>query len=236
MILAVMVAAWTLLRISIAVSRLSFPGFGAAGFSPAASSPAALGPSFGGSSGNPGARSRKVKRPERAKVTSARKPAGGAPVGTRPEIIRGILTKRASGVNPDPDDPYFRQFPGEFRTELHDRLTTPFYGLVFALLPLLFIGQAESPRESRTASIAVVVGIIMIISAIGIVLPNFAEGSIAAVILMYALPLGAAAITVALVLAGAQLRPPERVIAFGEALFGRVSGLLRAGTMAGGTG
>ena len=30
----------------------------------------------------------------------------------------------------------------------------PLYGFAFALLPLLFLGQAGSPRQSRTASIA----------------------------------------------------------------------------------
>jgi lipopolysaccharide export system permease protein len=130
-------------------------------------------------------------------------------------------------LNPDPDDPYFRQFPEQFRTELHGRLATPLYGLAFALLPLLFIGQAESPRESRIASITMLTVTIMVIDAAGLFLPNFAEASTAAVVLMYALPLGAAAITVALVLVGAQVRPPERFVALGEALFGRVSGLLR---------
>lgn len=141
-------------------------------------------------------------------------------------------------LSPDPDDPYFRQFPGQFRTELHGRLATPLYGLVFAVLPLLFIGQAESPRESRAASIAMLIGTILVIGATGLFLPNFAEASMAALVLMYVLPLGATATTVALVLAGAQLRPPERFVALGEALFGRVSGLLRPGTQAaaGGTG
>lgn len=133
-------------------------------------------------------------------------------------------------LNPDPDDPYFRQSPEEFRTELHTRLATPLYGLAFALLPLLFIGQAESPRESRTASIAMLTGIIMVVAGTGFFLPNFAEASNAVVVLMYALPLGTAAITVALVLVGAQVRPPERFVAFGEALFGRLSGLFRPDT------
>ena len=47
-------------------------------------------------------------------------------------------------LNPDPDDPYFREFPGKFRAELHDRLTAPLYCFLFALVPLLFLGQAQS--------------------------------------------------------------------------------------------
>ena len=45
------------------------------------------------------------------------------------------------------------------------------------------------------------------------------------IVLMWVIPIGAVAISVALVLVGAQLRPPERLVAIGEALFGRASGL-----------
>jgi len=130
-------------------------------------------------------------------------------------------------LHPDPDDPYFQQYPEQFRTELHGRLTMPLYGLAFALLPLLFVGQADSPRESRAANIAMLIILVMAMGAIGLFLPTFATANGAVIILMYAMPLGAVAISVALVLVGAQVRPPERVVALGEALFGRVSGLLR---------
>lgn len=133
-------------------------------------------------------------------------------------------------INPDPDDPTFRRSPAAFRSELHTRITTPFYGLAFCLIPLLFIGQAASPRESRAAGVAVAVAIVAVLGANAIFLPSLADDSAAAIVLMYALPLGAAAVTVALVLAGAQLRPPARFVAFGEALSGRLSGLLRPET------
>jgi lipopolysaccharide export system permease protein len=130
-------------------------------------------------------------------------------------------------LHPDPDDPYFQQHPEQLRSELHGRITMPLYGLAFVVLPLLFIGQADSPRESRAASVAMLVALVMALGAIGLFLPTFAMTNAALIVLMYVVPLGVIAISAALVLVGAQVRPPERVVALGEALFGRVSGLLR---------
>ena len=46
-------------------------------------------------------------------------------------------------IHPDPEDRLYQQFPGKFRAELHYRLTAPLQRLLFALLPLVFLGQAE---------------------------------------------------------------------------------------------
>jgi lipopolysaccharide export system permease protein len=135
-------------------------------------------------------------------------------------------------ANPDPEDRYFRQFPGKFRAELHNRLSAPLYALLFAVLPLVFLGQAESARQSRTANATMAVIVTVALRAIGVFLPSFAETSSVAIVLMYAIPLGGTAVAAALVLTGNQMRPPEGIIAFSEVLFGRVSGLLRGGEVA----
>ncbi len=89
-------------------------------------------------------------------------------------------------VNPDPEDPYYRQFPGKFRAELNDRLTAPLYCYLFALVPLLFLGQAGSARQSRTASIASAVILAVIIRAIPVFLNS--EKSIIATIMLWVVP------------------------------------------------
>lgn len=135
-------------------------------------------------------------------------------------------------VNPDPEDPYFRKFPGKFRAELHDRLSSPLYGLLFAVLPLVFLGQAESPRQSRAASVTMAVVVTTLLRAVGVFLPNLAESSTLAVFWMYALPLGGVIISAVLILTGRQVRPPESIVAFAEAAFARASGMLRSGAPA----
>ena len=115
---------------------------------------------------------------------------------------------------PDPDDPYFRQSPGKFRAELLDRLTAPLYCFIFALVPLLFLGQATSTRQTRTPSIAAAVLLTIAIRSIPIFLN--AETSMAAVVMMWVVPIALSVIIAAMVLGGIQLRPPERLVALGE--------------------
>lgn len=135
-------------------------------------------------------------------------------------------------INPDPEDRVFRQYPQKFRAELHDRLSSPLYTLLFAMLPLLFLGQAESNRQSRTASIAACVIFTVAARTGGVFLSNFAESSSLAVFLMYAIPIGLTAAAALLVLTGNQLRPPEKVVAASEAAFARASGLFGSKTQA----
>lgn len=125
---------------------------------------------------------------------------------------------------PDPDDPYFRQSPGKFRAELLDRLTAPLYCFIFALVPLLFLGQATSTRQTRTPSIAAAVLLTIAIRSIPIFLN--AETSMTAVLMMWAVPIALSVIIAAMVLGGIQLRPPERLVALGEGFFARASGLV----------
>lgn len=138
-------------------------------------------------------------------------------------------------VNPDPEDAYFRKYPEKFRAELHNRLSSPLYALLFAVLPLVFLGQAESPRQSRAASVTMAVVITTALRALGVFLPAFAETSALAVWLMYAIPLGGVALSCLLILTGRQLRPPEAIVAAAEAVFARTSGMLRTAAPAGGT-
>jgi lipopolysaccharide export system permease protein len=125
--------------------------------------------------------------------------------------------------NPDPDDPYFRDFPARFHAELHDRLTAPLYCFLFAMIPLLFLAQAGSARQSRTASIVSAVVLTTVVRAVPVFLPI--ETSLIAVLATYIVPIGLTIAVAILILAGVQFRPPERIVAFVEMLYARASGL-----------
>jgi lipopolysaccharide export system permease protein len=126
--------------------------------------------------------------------------------------------------NPDPNDPFYRQFPTKFAAELNDRFTAPLYCFLFALIPMLFLGQAGSARQSRTAAIATAVVLVTLVRAVPVFLP--VETNFFAAIFLYVWPIGLTALSIWLILAGVQLRPPERLVAFGEMLFARASGLV----------
>jgi len=130
-------------------------------------------------------------------------------------------------LNPDADDPIFRQFPEQFVAELHDRLTGPLYGFVFAILPLLFLGQARSARESQAAGIALAVVAVLVVRGAGFLAVHAVKTSAAPFVLLYVVPVAAVVATAALVLNGVQLRVPARVVAASESLVGLVGGLAR---------
>jgi lipopolysaccharide export system permease protein len=144
--------------------------------------------------------------------------------GTVP-VLKPIERTTSYLIHPDPEDPYYQQFPAKFRAELNDRLTSPLYCFLFALIPLLFLGQAESTRQSRSASIAAAAVLAVAVRTIPFFLP--VETSLVAQVLVYAIPIVLTLIIVVLVLSGVQWRPPDRLVAIGERAFARASGVVR---------
>ncbi len=130
-------------------------------------------------------------------------------------------------MHPDPDDRYYQQFPGKFRSELHYRLTAPLNAIVFALLPLVFLGQAETTRQQRSATIGLAVTSVIAVGTVEFILTGASEDSTLAVILMYAVPLAATLASILLILSGKQPKPPERLVAIGDIIAGRARGLFR---------
>jgi lipopolysaccharide export system permease protein len=54
---------------------------------------------------------------------------------------------------PAEDDPVYKQIPGQFRAELHDRFLAPIYPFAFAALTFAFLGAPRTTRQSRNFSI-----------------------------------------------------------------------------------
>jgi lipopolysaccharide export system permease protein len=137
-------------------------------------------------------------------------------------------------LNPDPQDRYYQQYPDQYRTELHSRLSIPFYALIFAVLPLLFLAQAESTRQSRAVSITLATWSAIVLRGVGFLLPALATSHPWTTPLLYVFPLGATLAVLVVVLLGIQLRPPEHLVALTEATFGRLGGAASRPTSANG--
>jgi lipopolysaccharide export system permease protein len=54
---------------------------------------------------------------------------------------------------PDPKDEFYRDQPGQFRAELHDRLMAPLYPLAFVVIAFAYLGAPRTTRQSRTMSL-----------------------------------------------------------------------------------
>jgi lipopolysaccharide export system permease protein len=71
---------------------------------------------------------------------------------------------------PRADDPLYVAQPDQYRSELSDRLATPFYPLAFAILTYMFLGPPQTTRQSRNLALLGLIG-----SATGLRLIGFAS-------------------------------------------------------------
>lgn len=94
-------------------------------------------------------------------------------------------------LNPDMTNPVTMRNYGQIRSELHDRLATPLYPLVFAFVAIALLAHARTTRESRWAQILLAFGIAVALRVAGITAGNLVALNSWAVVLVYGIPLGA---------------------------------------------
>jgi len=94
-------------------------------------------------------------------------------------------------ISPDMNDKATKRNYGQIRSELHDRLATPLYPLVFAFVAIALLGHARTTRESRWAQILLAFGIALGLRVAGLMSGNLVALNAWAVALVYAVPLGA---------------------------------------------
>lgn len=97
--------------------------------------------------------------------------------------------ERALGdlISPSPDDPIFKKVPGEFRSELNDRVFAPLYPLAFALLAFAFLGAPRTTRQNRNFAIALLILGILVVRIAGFALSTIAVANPVAIYLQYLL-------------------------------------------------
>jgi len=111
-------------------------------------------------------------------------------------------------IYPDPNDAAATRGAGQLRAELHERLSTPLYPLVFALIAVALLGHARTTRENRWGQILLAFGVAVGLRVAGLTAGNLVTLNASAVALVYAIPLGA--ILVAAWAAHARMSPELR--------------------------
>src|SRR5262245_5823519 len=93
---------------------------------------------------------------------------------------------------PDPNDALYRQAPGRFSAELHDRLSSPLYAFAFVMLVMASLGHPRTTRQNRNQ--AAVLAFVLAVGCRlgGIVATNAAAVRTSAIPMMYWVPLAAA--------------------------------------------
>jgi lipopolysaccharide export system permease protein len=111
-------------------------------------------------------------------------------------------------LNPDPNDAVLIERPDYYTTELNNRFTEWLYPLVFALIAIASAGDARSHREARLHPMATAIFLALFVRWAGFTVANSAEGSRLFAVLMYVVPLGAAAVAIGFIRANKTLELP----------------------------
>lgn len=133
---------------------------------------------------------------------------GGAGEGSGDRVIYKPRERTTwSLLNQDRNEHYYKTQEGRFRAELHNRLSAPLYPIAFMLIAFAFVGEARTTRQGRASAIQAAIFIVGATRIGAYAAWTASVRSPAAALLLYLLPIGAIALSVALILYGERLRP-----------------------------
>ncbi|MGD0565655.1 MAG: LPS export ABC transporter permease LptF [Roseiarcus sp.] len=105
-------------------------------------------------------------------------------------------------IAPDPKDASAVRLAGRLRAELLDRLASPFYAFAAGLIGFAALGEARTTRQGRGVATGVAVLVFLALRMFGIAATSLAVSKPNAAILVWAIPIGASALSVDAIFAG----------------------------------
>src|SRR5438270_2676815 len=130
-------------------------------------------------------------------------------------------------LSPSSDDSVYQQLPGQFRAELHDRFMAPIYPFAFAALTFAFLGAPRTTRQSRNFSIGSSILAVFGLRMAGFACSVMAVKSPGAVLVQYAMVIGAIGVGLAIIIGGLVVEPPPRLMEAINRSNARISRLFR---------
>ncbi len=124
-------------------------------------------------------------------------------------------------ISPSPDDPVFKRIPGEFRSELHDRIFAPIYPLVFVLMAFAILGAPRTTRQNRNFAIGVLVVGILVLRIAGFGLSTMSTSQPAAVFVQYFMLAAVSVGSVWMIMRGVILDAPANLLGWINGLLSR---------------
>jgi lipopolysaccharide export system permease protein len=115
-------------------------------------------------------------------------------------------------LDPAADDPMYKQLPGQFRAELHDRFMSPIYPFAFAALTFAFLGSPRTTRQSRNFSITGSILAVFGLRMAGFACSVMAVKSPFAPAVQYLMLLAAIGGSVWLIVSGIVIEPPPALL------------------------
>src|ERR1700761_5476362 len=113
---------------------------------------------------------------------------------------------------PDEEDPMYKQVPGQFRAELHDRFMSPIYPFAFAALTFAFLGAPRTTRQSRNFSIGGSILAVFGLRMIGFACSVMTVKSPVAALVQYGALFASIGIGLWVIIDGIVLEPPPSLL------------------------
>ena len=111
-------------------------------------------------------------------------------------------------LSPDENDPIYKQVPGQFRAELHDRFMAPIYPFAFAALTFAFLGAPRTTRQSRNFSMGGSILAVFGVRMAGFACSVMAVKSPLAPLVQYLMLFAAIGVSVWIIIGGVVVEPP----------------------------
>lgn len=92
-------------------------------------------------------------------------------------------------LNPDPNDPYYREKPGLYRSQIHERFSEMLWPFAYVIVMLAFAGQARSSRQNHGSAIGAGMLVVTLLRGLAFSAISATKGDDSVVWLVYALPL-----------------------------------------------
>jgi len=92
-------------------------------------------------------------------------------------------------LNPNPDDPYFKERPGLYRSQIHERFSEMLWPFTYVLVMLGFAGFARSNRQGHGSAIGAGMLVVTILRGTAFSAVSASKAIAAATWLIYALPI-----------------------------------------------
>lgn len=114
--------------------------------------------------------------------------------------------------SPAENDSVYKQVPGQFRSELHDRIMAPLYPFAFAALTFAFLGAPRTTRQSRNFSIGGSILAVFGLRMAGFACSVMAVKSPLAPLIQYAMLFAAIGGGLWMIIAGVVVEPPPALL------------------------
>lgn len=125
-------------------------------------------------------------------------------------------------ISPPAEDPAYKRAPGEFRSELHDRLFAPIYPFVFVLMAFAALGQPRTTRQNRTSAIVLLIACIIAVRIAGFGLSTLATSVPSAIVAQYGLLAAVSALSIWMIVRGIIIDIPIDLAGMAGNLFSRL--------------